>query len=522
MSGGIGGAQGNDHRIRRIAIVGGGTAGWMTAAALSQALGGDCEIRLIESDDIASVGVGEATIPHIAQFNAFLGLDEDDFMRQTCATFKLGIEFVDWDRIGDAYFHSFGAIGRVRGMVEFHHYWLRARQAGQKFELADYCLNTAAARAGKFMRAVDAPDTPFASLAHAFHFDATLYARYLRRYAEARGVRRTEAKVAGATLRAGDGFIEAVVLEGGARVEADLYIDCSGFRGVLIEQALHTGYEDWRHWLPCDRAIAVPCAPAPASVAAPTPYTRATARSAGWQWRIPLQHRIGNGLVYASDFQRDDEAMDQLLGKLEGKALAEPRMLRFVTGKRKQAWNRNCYAVGLSSGFMEPLESTSIHMIQSAIARLISFFPDRRFNPADIGACNRLLDTEVEHIRDFLILHYKASRRNDSPFWNHCRQMAIPDNLARRIALFRSHGRVYREHEEMFAEINWLQVMIGQGVEPASHHPLASLLPKDELDAYLADTRAVIGKCVAAMPSHASFIARHCAMAGAPAASGPR
>jgi len=494
----------SDQRIRSIVIVGGGTAGWMTAAALSKALGGDCTIRLIESDEIASVGVGEATIPHIAQFNAFLGIDEDDFMRQTCATFKLGIEFVDWDRIGDAYFHSFGAIGRVRGMIEFHHYWLRARQAGQGGALGDYCLNTAAARAGKFMRAVDAPGTPFASLAHAFHFDATLYAAYLRRYAEARGVRRSEGKVMGATLRGTDGFIEAVVLEDGACVEADLFIDCSGFRGVLIEQALHTGYEDWRHWLPCDRAIAVPCA----GSGEPEPYTRATARSAGWQWRIPLQHRVGNGLVYASDYLSEDEATAQLLGSLEGEALAAPRTLRFVTGKRKRAWHRNCFAIGLSSGFMEPLESTSIHMIQSAIARLISYFPDRRFNQADIDTCNRLLDTEVERIRDFLILHYKATHRDDSPFWNYCRQMTIPDNLAHRMALFRSHGRVYREHEEMFAEINWLQVMVGQGVVPESHHPLASLLPKDELDAYLADTRAVIEKCVTVMPSHASFIAK--------------
>ncbi len=498
----------NDLRIRDIVIVGGGTAGWMTAAAMSKALGADCTIRLIESDEISTVGVGEATIPHIAQFNTFLGIDENDFVKQTCGTFKLGIEFVDWDQIGHRYFHSFGAIGRERGMVSFYQYWLKAVQAGGKHALADYCLNTAAAIDGKFMRAVKTSDSPFSTLAHAFHFDAGLYARYLRTYSEQRGVRRSEGKVVDTLLRGTDGFIEAVVMENGERIKGDLFIDCSGFRGLLIEQALHTGYEDWSHWLPCDRAIAVPCA----IVAAPTPYTRSTARSAGWQWRIPLQHRIGNGHVFASRFMSEDEASAILLDNLEGEVLASPRTLKFVTGKRKKSWNRNCFAIGLSSGFMEPLESTSIHMIQSSIARLLQFFPDRSFQQNDIDECNRHLDLESERIRDFLILHYKANRRTDSAFWAYCRDMPIPPALERKMALFQTHGRISRELDAMFVEENWLFVMDGQGLRPKGHHPMADMLPSAELDAFLADTRSVIRKCVNAMPSHAQFIADHCAI----------
>ncbi len=498
----------SDMRIRDIVIVGGGTAGWMTAAALSRALDDDCCIRLIESDEISTVGVGEATIPHIAQFNAFLGIDEDDFVRHTCGTFKLGIEFVDWDRIGQRYFHSFGAIGRARGMLPFYHYWLKAVQAGGRHPLSDYCLNTAAAIEGKFMRAVDAPDSPFSTLAHAFHFDAGLYARYLRAYAERGGVRRTEGKVVGSRLRGTDGHIDELITESGERIAGDLFIDCSGFRGLLIEQALHTGYDSWDHWLPCDRAIAVPCA----NVGPPTPYTRATARGAGWQWRIPLQHRVGNGHVYASAFMSEDEASAILLANLDGEALAAPRTLKFVTGRRRLAWNRNCFAIGLSSGFMEPLESTSIHMIQSAIARLLQFFPDRTFQQRDIDECNRLLARETEHIRDFLILHYKASRRTDSRFWDTCRAMKIPAALAHRMELFQTHGRITRDPDAMFVEENWLHVMAGQGLLPRGHHPLAAMLPAAEIEALLADTRAVIRKCVGAMPGHGQFIVDHCRM----------
>ncbi|MGZ3182142.1 MAG: tryptophan halogenase family protein [Telluria sp.] len=497
----------NRPLIRSIVIVGGGTAGWMAAAALSRALAPDCTIELVESEEIGTVGVGEASIPQLAQFNAFLGIDEDEFLRQTSGTFKLGVEFVDWDRPGHAYFHSFGALGQARGMLGFHHYWLRAAQAGRHTDLGAFSLNTAAARAGKFMRATRASDTALAGLAHAFHFDAGLYARYLRRYSEARGVRRIEGKVVGTELRAGDGFIEAVRMEDGRRVAGDLFIDCSGFAGLLIEQALHTGYETWSHWLPCDRAVAVPSAPA----GPPLPYTRSTARPAGWQWRIPLQHRIGNGYVFSSSHASEDEATATLLAGLDGAPLADPRTLRFTTGKRKRFWNRNCVALGLAGGFLEPLESTSIYLIQSGLARLLSYFPDRHFDQADIDACNAQLDAEYESVRDFLILHYHATRRSGSPFWDHCRTMPVPPALERRLELFRSHGRLQRGRDEMFVEENWLQVLIGQGVMPAAHHPLAALVPQAELDAYLDEARARVARCLPAMPDHGAYLATHCA-----------
>ncbi|MDE2251684.1 MAG: tryptophan 7-halogenase [Gammaproteobacteria bacterium] len=494
--------------VRSVVIVGGGTAGWMTAAALARVLGGRCRIRLVESEEIGTVGVGEATIPQIRGFNQSLGIDEDDFVRQTQATFKLGIQFVDWARLGERYLHSFGVLGRERGLLPFYHYWIKAMLAGRGGDLGDYALNAAAAIRGKFLRpAALGPDSPLSSIAYAFQLDAGLYARYLRAFAEQRGARRTEGKVRETLLRAKDGFIEAIILESGERIEGELFIDCSGFRGLLIEQALHTGYEEWTHWLPCDRAVAVPCA----SSGPPTPYTRSTARGAGWQWRIPLQHRIGNGYVYSSAHISDDEAGATLLGNLDGEALAEPRVLRFVTGRRRRIWERNCVAVGLSSGFMEPLESTSIHLIQSTITRLLSFFPDTGFDPVLIERFNQKAVFEVERIRDFLILHYHATERNDTPFWDYCRTMEIPSSLREYMDLFRHSGRFYRENEELFAQISWVQVLIGQRITPRAYHPLVDLLSEAELDAFLADVKRVIGSCVEVMPAHEAFIARHCA-----------
>ncbi len=494
--------------VASIVIIGGGTAGWMTAAAFAKVLGRSHAIRLIESEEIGTVGVGEATIPQIRQFNQSLDFNEDDFVRKTQATFKLGIQFVDWARLGDSYLHSFGVLGRVRGLLPFHQYWLKAHLKGLVSDIAPYCLNSVAALQGKFLRPPDlGPESPLSNIAYAFQFDAGLYARFLREFAERGGVRRTEGRVRETVLRATDGFIEAVVLESGERVTGDLFIDCSGFRGLLIEQALQTGYERWDHWLPCDRAMAVQCE----SAGPPTPYTRSTARAAGWQWRIPLQHRIGNGYVYSSKHVGDDEAAATLLKHLDGKALGDPRPLRFVTGRRKQAWNRNCVAIGLAAGFMEPLESTSIHLIQSAITLLLSFFPDRGFDQAAIDRFNQKSAFEWERIRDFLILHYHATERSDTDFWTYCRTMSIPSQLQEYIDLFRGTGRFYRENEELFTQISWIQVMLGQRITPRGYHPLVDLLTDAELIEFLGNVRHVIGRCADAMPPHEKFIERYCA-----------
>jgi tryptophan halogenase len=496
----------SDQRIRQVVIVGGGTAGWMAAATLAKTLGPDVAIRLVESDEIATVGVGEATIPQIKLFNGVLGLDEDEFVRETQGTFKLGIEFVDWGKLGDRYLHAFGAVGHDLGLIPFHHYWLRHRQAGGDTRLWDYSLNDIAAHANRFGRMATVGDTKLPGLAYAFHFDAALYAKYLRKYAEQRGVVRTEGKIREVSLHEPDGFVESVTLESGEAIGGDLFIDCSGFRGLLIEGALKTGYDDWSHWLPCDRALAVPCA----RTEPLTPYTRATARTAGWQWRIPLQHRTGNGMVDCSRHLSDDEAAATLLANLDGEALAEPRPLKFVTGRRKKFWNRNVVALGLSSGFMEPLESTSIHLTQSGLSRLLSLFPDKRFNPVDIDEYNRQAGLEFERIRDFIVLHYKATTRTDTPFWRDCAAMEIPDTLARKIGVFANAGRLYREDEDLFAEVSWLQVLLGQGIEPATHHPLADNLTEEQLTGFLSDLRQILGGAARALPSHADFIAANC------------
>ncbi|NUS37550.1 MAG: tryptophan 7-halogenase, partial [Lysobacter sp.] len=391
----------HDTRIRKVLIVGGGTAGWMTAAYLSQALDGLVPIELVESEEIGTVGVGESTIPPIINFNRALGIDEDEFVRATQATFKLGIEFRDWGAIGERYLHGFGVLGHNTGLVDFHQYWLRMFQAGKVDRLDDYSLNLLAIEHNKFMRGTDQiPNSPLRDLAHAFQFDAGLYARFLRQYAERHGVRRTEGRVVSVQQDPESGFVTSVTLTGERVLEADLFVDCSGFRGLLIEQTLHAGFEDWRHWLPCDRALAVPSA----SAGRLTPYTRATAHAAGWQWRIPLQHRVGNGHVYCSDFMGDDEATGILLANLDGAPLADPRPLRFVAGRRRRMWDRNVVAIGLSGGFIEPLESTSIHFIQKGIARLAMLFPDRTFAQANLDEFNRQSVAEYEHVRDFIVL----------------------------------------------------------------------------------------------------------------------
>ena len=502
-----------DRHLREVVIVGGGTAGWMAAAALAKVLGPRASIRLVESEEIGIVGVGEATVPHLKLFNQVLQIDEIEFVRQTQGTFKLGIEFVDWGRVGDRYVHGFGTIGHDYGLLPFYQYWLKLAAAGKAANIGAYSLNTAAALRGKFMTsAADAPPhSPLANIAYAYHFDAGLYARFLRRYAEARGVRRIEGKVIDVTLRAADGFIDGVTLEGGAKLAGELFIDCSGFRGLLIEEALHTGYKDWTHWLPCDRALAVPCE----KVGPPTPFTRSTARAAGWQWRIPLQHRTGNGYVYSSAHLSDDEAAATLMANLDGRALAEPRRLRFTTGVRRKFWNKNCVALGLASGFMEPLESTSIYLIQSGIARLLNLLPDRDFSPVLVDRYNAQAAFEFERIRDFLILHYWATQRRDTSFWKYCSGMNIPEPLAGAVALFRDSGRFFRNAEEMFALTSWVQVMLGQHIVPKGYHPAVDLVPDQEVAGLADSVRTVIAACVDAMPTHEQFIARHCAAAAA-------
>lgn len=494
-------------QIQSVVIVGGGAAGWMAAAVLAKALDRSVSITLIESEEIGIVGVGEATIPQIRLINAFLGIEENAFVRATQASFKLGIEFNDWRQIGDSYMHAFGDIGTSLGLLGFHHYWLRARAAGQSQSLWDFSLNYQAAIQDRFAPLERLGNSSLTGVRYAYHFDAALYARLLRQYAQGAGVTRVEGKIIDVALRGEDGFVDAVLLEGERRIAGDLFLDCSGFRGLLIEGALKAGYTDWTHWLPCDRAVAVPCAHG----AALRPYTQATARQAGWQWRIPLQHRVGNGHVYSSQHLSDDEATAILLANLEGAPLAEPRPLRFTTGMRKRQWVKNCVALGLASGFMEPLESTSIHLIQAGISRLVAMFPDARFAPSLIAEYNRQSAFEFERIRDFLILHYHANAREDSQFWRACRAMPVPETLSAKIELFATTGRIFREHEELFTEQGWLQVLLGQGIIPQRYHAIADLLTPEQMQQYLGNIRTLIDRAVQAMPSHVDYIKANCA-----------
>ena len=499
-----------DHKsgpIGDVLIVGGGTAGWMAAAALSRLAGnGVTRISVVESEEIGTVGVGEATIPPVVSFNGLLGIDEADFMRATQATFKLGIEFRNWGERGDRYMHPFGGFGVDLDGVQFHQHWLRRRAAGDTSVLGDYSLSTVAAEAGRFTKpGRDAP-TALQTLKYAYHFDAGLYAAYLRRYAEARGVVRHEGRIVDTVLRADDGFVQSVVLADGRRLDADLFIDCSGFQGLIIEKALQAGYEDWSHWLPCDRALAVPTE----RVAPLSPFTRATAGSAGWRWRIPLQHRTGNGHVYCSSHISDDQAEAELMAGLDSPPLDAPRALRFVTGRRKAQWVKNCVSIGLSSGFLEPLESTSIHLIQSSLSKLMTMFPDKSFDPLLIAEYNRLSRQQFEQVRDFIILHYKATARADTAFWRQVRDMPVPDSLARKIDLFRATGRLFRYEDELFSESSWIAVLIGQGVLPKTHEPMADIIDPALTQRRMAAIAKVIQDLAGGMPRHEDFITGYC------------
>ncbi|WP_010543293.1 tryptophan halogenase family protein [Sphingomonas elodea] len=495
--------------LSHIVIVGGGTAGWMAAAALARVLDTrTIAITLVESEAIGTVGVGEATIPPIQAFNALLGLDESEFLRATRGTAKLGIEFVDWRAQGTRYFHPFGTHGVDFGAIPFEAVWQRARLTGKAAPLEAYSICAEAARLGRFQRPVASGNNPLAHIGYAYHFDAALYAGFLREKAEHWGVRRQEGRIV-SVEQAEDGAIAAVALESGARIGADFFIDCSGFRSYLLGDILGVPFEDWGRWLPNDRAVAVPCALGPEGR---SPFTRSTARGAGWQWRIPLQHRVGNGLVYASDHCTDVAAETLLLSNIEGAPLGEPRFLRFRAGRRARFWEKNCVALGLASGFLEPLESTSIHLVQAGIARLLEMLPVGGGTPADIRRYNRLMATEFETIRDFLILHFHATSRGDTDYWRRLRTMAVPDALAERLEIYRASGRLYREADELFSKTSWLAVLHGQGIDPRGYDPIADGMPRDEAEARLARIAEVTGLAASRMPSHAAFLRDAAAM----------
>ena len=497
-----------DNRIRKVVVLGGGTAGWMSAALLSKVVSGGLEIELVESEQIGTVGVGEATIPQIRYLCDALRIPEAEFLAEVNGTYKLGIEFVNWARLGDRYIHTFGDVGRRLGVLDFHHVWVRGRELGLMADLGDYSFNALAAYANRFAPVEKLGDTGLLGIGYAFHFDATRVAGLLRRIAEKQGVRRTEGRVERVELNPETGFIETLCLDGDRRVSGDLFIDCSGFRSLLLGEALGVGYVDWSHWLPADSAIAVQCE----GVEPLTPYTRSTAHSAGWQWRIPLQNRIGNGHVYSSPYMSDDEARTILLSNLDGRAVTEPRQLRFTTGKREAFWHKNCVGLGLASGFMEPLESTSIHLVQAGLGRLIDLFPTRDFHDVDIDVYNQRTHFEFDSIRDFLILHYHATERDDSPFWDYCRTMEIPDSLQHKLDLWRSQGRFFRNDDELFTIPSWVQVLVGQRVLPSECHGIAKLLSKPDVEDYLEKINGFLKNAVGQMPTHREFIDRTCRM----------
>lgn len=495
--------------IRDIVIVGGGTAGWMTAAALAKVLGEQHHnITLVESDQIGTVGVGEATIPMISLFNKVLGLDENEFIRQTNGTFKLGIEFVNWRKIGHSYFHPFGQYGVDMDGINFTHFWMRWAKQGGNLDYTKFNAETEAARAAKFINTShEAGPKLMPDINYAFQFDASLYAAFLRKYAEVRGVKRIEGKVTQVNQHPDNGYISSVQLENGPQVQGDFFIDCSGFRGLLIGETLNVGYEDWSRWLPVNRAAAMPCENAGELL----PFTRATAREFGWQWRIPLQHRIGNGYVYCNQFISDNDAAETLVSRLDGKPLADPKTLKFVTGMRKKCWEKNCLAIGLASGFLEPLESTSIHLVQVTIAKLLAMFPRHGFDPRILNRFNAEMAFEFDNIKDFLIAHYKITEREDTEFWRYVKNMSIPDSLQEKLYIFKSRGEIMVRQYELFKEVSWFAVLMGQGLIPENYHPVADAISADELRLRLTKIRTGVQNRLDMMPKQEAFIQMNCA-----------
>ena len=489
-----------DQKINKVVIAGGGTAGWMAAAAISKILGKVLDITLIESDEIGTVGVGEATIPPLMSYHQLLDIKEQDFMAATQATFKLGIAFEGWRDVNENYIHSFGTTGRDHWTSCFQHFWLKDRSRGSTRDYGEYCLELIAAEHNKFAH------LPKAGLNYAYHIDATLYARFLRKFSEGFGVKRVEGKINQVATWPENGFIKSLTLESGQVIEGDLFIDCTGFRGLLIEQTLKTGYKDWSHWLPCDSAVAVQTE----SLIEAIPYTRAIAHESGWQWRIPLQHRVGNGMVYSSQYIDDDDAKRKLLKNISGGRLTDPLQIKFRTGRRLKNWNKNCIALGLASGFLEPLESTSIHLIQRGVLRLMQLFPITGIKQPDVDEYNKQSLLEIHNIRDFIILHYKVTNRQDSPFWRYCRSMQVPDSLQHRIDLFRESARVFKIPNELFGENSWIQVMLGQGLIPEQYHQTVDVMGDQELTRFMENIRTHVERTVAKLPNHQAYVEQYC------------
>lgn len=490
----------NKNKKTKVIIAGGGTSGWIAAAALSKQMGKMLDITLVESDAIGTIGVGEASIPPMRVFHQLLGIDEQEFMRATNATFKLGISFENWGQINDKYIHSFGTTGQESFLAGFHHFWLHSLTKGFDAEFGEYCVELQAAKANKFATSEKS------NINYAYHLDATRYAAYLRTFSEAKGVKRVEGKINQVSQNPQTEFITALTLDNGKTLEGDFFIDCTGFRGLLIEQTLNTGYEDWSHWLPCDSAVAVQTE----ATGELKPYTRSIAHASGWQWQIPLQHRTGNGLVYCSKYLSDDDAKALLLKNITGKAINEPRIIKYRTGKRRQSWNKNCVALGLSSGFVEPLESTSIYLFMMGIIRLMRLFPDGSIKQSSIDEYNKQTNTELEKIRDFIILHYHATERDDSPFWRYCKNMTIPETLKHRIDIFRDNAQAFQADGELFRVDSWTQVMLGQRIKPASYHPIVRTMSDNELKQFLNGYRAQVQQVVNNLPSHQAFIEQYC------------
>ena len=486
--------------VKKVVIAGGGTAGWMAAAAISRQLGEVLDICLVESDEIGTVGVGEATIPPMRVFHSLLRIDEQEFMRETESTFKLGILFENWSQVGENYFHSFGKTGKETWLAEFVHFWLRAKELGIAKEFGEYCMELQAAKSEKFARS-----SQF-DINYAYHLDATRYAKFLRKLAEKEGVKRVEGKIATVNQDTKTGFIQSLTLDSGDVIAGDLFIDCTGFRGLLIEQTLHTGYEDWSHWLPCDSAVAMQTE----SVGPAVPYTFSIAHESGWRWRIPLQHRVGNGLVYCSRYMSDQEAIEKLKNDVEGRPITEPRVIKFRTGRRRKNWNKNCVALGLASGFLEPLESTSMHLIMMGVTRLMRLFPFSGIQQSIVDEYNEQANIELEKIRDFIILHYKVTNRDDSPFWQYCRNMDVPETLAKRIDIFRNEAHAFQKDGELFRVDSWTQVMLGQGIMPKSYHSFAKIMQEKDLQTFLTSLQTNIAQVLDSLPPHQDFLNKYC------------